>query len=75
VLRYQACVPILWSTFHSILRRTSSGSSIPPALDTAIQLRDLWRSLSQLNDPDGVDRMADECEALIRHFQPVDQHD
>jgi hypothetical protein len=39
------------------------------ALTTATQLRDLWRSLPQLNDPSGVDQMAEECDKLIRHLQ------
>lgn len=46
------------------------GDSRPSsALNAVIELRDLWRSLSQLNDPSGVDQMADECDALIRHLQ------
>ena len=40
-----------------------------PALTTAIQLRDFWRSLSQLNDPSGLDQLATECDSLINHLQ------
>jgi hypothetical protein len=41
----------------------------PGALDTAIQLRDFWRSLPQLNDPSGLDQMTDECGKLIKQLQ------
>ena len=34
----------------------------PGALNTAIELRDLWRSLPQLNDPRGLNQMAQACE-------------
>src|SRR5262249_38525749 len=36
------------------------------ALNPAIQLRDFWRSLPQLNDPSGINQMADECEELVQ---------
>jgi len=36
------------------------------ALNTATQLRDLWRSLPQLND---LNELAKECDNLIRHLQ------
>jgi hypothetical protein len=39
------------------------------ALNTAIELRDLWRSLPQLNDPSGLNQMAQACEALITQSQ------
>jgi hypothetical protein len=39
------------------------------ALNTAIELRDLWRSLPQLNDPSGLKQMAQACEALITQSQ------
>lgn len=39
------------------------------ALNTATQLRDLWRSLPQLNDPQGLNELAKECDKLIRHLQ------
>lgn len=40
-----------------------------PSLTTAIQLRDFWRSLPQLNDPSGLNQLATECDGLIRHLQ------
>jgi hypothetical protein len=40
-----------------------------PALTTAINLRDLWRSLPQLNDPNGLDGLARECDSLINHLR------
>jgi hypothetical protein len=39
------------------------------ALKTALELRDFWRSLPQLNDPTGINRMADACDMLIGHLQ------
>jgi hypothetical protein len=39
------------------------------ALNTATQQRDLWRSLPQLNDPQGLNELAKECDKLIRHLQ------
>jgi hypothetical protein len=39
------------------------------ALNTAVELRDLWRSLPQLNDPSGLNQMAEACEALITQSQ------
>lgn len=36
-----------------------------PARKTAIELRDLWRSLPQLNDSSGLDQMSEECDKLI----------
>jgi hypothetical protein len=35
------------------------------ALNTAIQLRDFWRSLPQLNGPRGRSQMVEECDKLI----------
>ena len=47
------------------------GDSRPSsALNAVIELRDLWRSLPQLNDPSGNNQMANECDDLIRHLQP-----
>ena len=43
----------------------------PAALDTAIQLRDFWRSLPQLNDPGGLDDMAKQCDKLISEMPPI----
>ncbi|HLY61459.1 MAG TPA: hypothetical protein VKV95_11990, partial [Terriglobia bacterium] len=40
-----------------------------PSLTTVIQLRDLWRSLPQLNDPSGLNQLATECDSLISHLQ------
>ena len=40
------------------------------ALNTAIELRDFWRSLPQLNDPSGINRLAEECDELIQKLQP-----
>jgi len=39
------------------------------ALSTVKQLRDLWRSYPQLNDPSGLNQMAEECDRLIEHLQ------
>jgi hypothetical protein len=39
------------------------------ALNTAIELRDVWRSIPQLNDPSGLNQMAQACEALITQSQ------
>jgi hypothetical protein len=39
-----------------------------PALTTAIDLRDFWKSLPQLNDPSGLDGLARECDSLISHL-------
>jgi hypothetical protein len=39
------------------------------APNIATQLRDLWRSLPQLNDPQGLNELAKECDKLIRHLQ------
>jgi hypothetical protein len=39
------------------------------ALTTAIQLRDFWRSLSQLNDPTGRNQLTTECDSLINHLK------
>ena len=36
-----------------------------PALITAEQLGNLWRSLPQLNDPSGLNRMVTECDNLV----------
>jgi hypothetical protein len=35
------------------------------ALSTATDLRDFWRSLPQMNDPAGLNRMVEECDKLI----------
>jgi hypothetical protein len=40
-----------------------------PALTTAINLRDFWKSLPQLNDPSGLDGLARECDSLINHLR------
>ncbi len=39
------------------------------AVSSAIELRNLWRSLPQLNDPSGLDQIAQECDALITQSQ------
>lgn len=41
-----------------------------PALTTATHLRDLWKSLPQLNDPSGLDGLTRECDSLIKHLTP-----
>jgi hypothetical protein len=38
----------------------------PSAKASVITLRDFWRSLPQLNDPSGLDQMAEECEQYLR---------
>jgi hypothetical protein len=42
-----------------------------PALTTAVQLRDFWRSYPQLNDPSGLDQLVRECHSLVTHLQKV----
>lgn len=39
-----------------------------PALITAWQLSDFWRSLPQLNDPSGLNQMVTECQQLMDHL-------
>ena len=39
-----------------------------PATLTAVQLRDFWLSLPQLNDPSGLNQMAEECDHLVKHL-------
>jgi hypothetical protein len=41
----------------------------PEALNTAMQLRDFWRSLPQLNDPNGLNQIAEACDKLIAQLQ------
>jgi hypothetical protein len=41
----------------------------PEALNTAIQVRDFWRSLPQLNDPGGLNQIAEACDKLIAQLQ------
>lgn len=38
------------------------------SLNTATELRDVWRSLPQLNDPSGLDQIVEECDKLIRQL-------
>jgi hypothetical protein len=40
-----------------------------PASITATHLRDFWRSLPQLNDPSGLNQMAEECDKLVAHLR------
>lgn len=40
-----------------------------PASITAEQLGNLWRSLSQLNDPSGLNQMATECDQLVHDLR------
>ena len=40
-----------------------------PALASVTQLRNLWRSQPQLNDPSGTDRMVEECDKSISQLQ------
>jgi hypothetical protein len=40
-----------------------------PALATATHLGNFWRSLPQLNDPSGLNQMAEECDKLIDHLR------
>jgi hypothetical protein len=39
-----------------------------PALTTAMQLGEFWRSLPQLNDPTGINQMAEESEELVMYL-------
>lgn len=41
----------------------------PGALNTAIKLRDFWRSLPQLDDQSGLSQMVVECDKLITQLQ------
>lgn len=41
----------------------------PDSLGTAIRLRDVWRSLPQLDDPRGLHQMVEECDKLIDQLQ------
>ena len=43
----------------------------PRATFAAAQLRDFWRSLPQLNDPSGLNQMADDADRLVKHLQPA----
>lgn len=40
-----------------------------PALVTARQLGDFWRSLPQLNDPSGLNQMSEACDKLVEHLR------
>jgi len=40
------------------------------AVNTVVELRDFWRSLPQLNDPRGLNELADECDKLIAKLKP-----
>jgi hypothetical protein len=55
-------------TYELIIALESTHYS--PARKTAIELRDLWRSLPQLNDPSGLNQIAEECDKLISQFLP-----
>ena len=41
----------------------------PSALGPVTALRDVWRSTDVLNDPSGINQMANECDDLIRQLQ------
>lgn len=51
------------------LIRALERSNYLPALTTAIELRDFWRSLPQLNDPSGLDNLARECNSLVNQLK------
>lgn len=40
-----------------------------PALATATELGTLWRSFPHLNDPSGLNQMAEECDKLVEHLR------
>lgn len=40
-----------------------------PALITAKNLGNFWRSLPQLNDPSGLNQVAEECDKLVEHLR------
>jgi hypothetical protein len=40
-----------------------------PASITAARLGNFWRSLPQLNDPSGLNEMANECDKLVAEFR------
>jgi hypothetical protein len=52
------------------LVRALEHTNYSPARRTAIELRNFWRSLPQLNDPSGLDSLANECDNLIDQLQP-----
>jgi hypothetical protein len=39
-----------------------------PAIRPAAELRDFWLSLPQLNDPSGLNQLAEECDHLVKHL-------
>jgi hypothetical protein len=53
------------------LIRGLTQTDYPAALQTILQLRNLWRSYPQLNDPGGLNQMVEECNTLIEHLQAV----
>lgn len=46
----------------------------PGALSTAVALRDFWRSLTQLDDPSGLNQMSQESDKLIQDLQQSGKH-
>lgn len=58
-----------YSVTYELLRALEH-THYSPARKTAIELRNFWRSLPQLNDPSGLDQMANECDKLIDQLQP-----
>lgn len=57
-----------YSETIEIIRGLSSVHYVP-ARETAAQLRDLWLSYPQLNDPSGLDQLAKESDQLVRALQ------
>lgn len=57
-----------YSETLEIVRGLKNSAASPQALNTVIELRDFWRSLPQLNDPSGLNQMADACDEVIQSY-------
>jgi hypothetical protein len=71
-----------WADEHDYRDRYSETVSIlraldhlqyAPAIATAIQLRDFWKSLPQLNDPSGINGIITDADQLVIHVQEKNQ--
>lgn len=58
-----------YSETLEIVRGLKNGNPSTEALSTVTELRDLWRSLPQLNDSNGINQMADACDEVIQQQQ------
>jgi len=68
----------IWADIHGYRDRYSQTIALVRALDklrylpavsTAMQLRDFWKSWPQLNDPSGLNQMSDAADQLVQHLQ------